>query len=132
MKLRDRFSVIFEKILSFSDKILEMIPEEKKRIYIFVPGALIFFAICLIIISLATGKSAPSNQVAVSGPVIPAEELFYPAEPDFLPALLLEEPIREWTMETVLPFWQDPGLNHEEQWREAARAVIDKLMEGVP
>jgi hypothetical protein len=67
------------------------------------------------------------------GSRIPAEELFLPEEPDFLPGVLLErEPRRSWTAEDGEPYWRDPLKNGEEPWRDTVESVIDELLERVP
>ena len=132
MKIRDFYQNIFPKIQPMTDKISEFLPREKRRIFLYITGGLVLAAICLTIISLIIAIKKPETQIKLSGSPIPAEELFYPAEPDFLPRLLLDhEPRRRWTANDIKPFWKDPGPGHEAQWREAAISVIDKLMEGV-
>ena len=64
---------------------------------------------------------------------IPAEELFLPDEPDYVPGVLLEREQRaKWTDEDASEYWQDPLKYGEEQWREKIEASIDKFMEQIP
>jgi hypothetical protein len=64
---------------------------------------------------------------------IPAEELFLPDEPDYIPGVLLQRDRRSsWTEEDASEYWQDPLKNGEEQWREKIEASIDEFMEQVP
>ena len=64
---------------------------------------------------------------------IPAEELFLPDEPDFLPGVLLERERRtSWTEQDAAEYWQDPLRSGEEQWREAIETAIDEFLERVP
>lgn len=64
---------------------------------------------------------------------IPAEELFLPDEPDFLPEVILERERRSsWTEQDVSEYWQDPLKFGEEQWREKIEAAIDVFLERVP
>ena len=122
---------ILEKINSLAEKILEKIPGDKRRIFIFSAAGLLIAAICLTIVIFAAGGKKPETS-DFAGARIPAEELFYPAEPDFLPMIIPERERRQnWTAEDALPFWTDPAKDSAEKWRGAAEAVIDRLMEGV-
>jgi hypothetical protein len=126
----------FKVMQSFSDKMLKSVPEDKRVPVLAVGGGCVFLIICLIVVA-ASGSSGRSGKggksvLAVSGPHIPAEDLFYPAEPDFLPSLLLErEPRQPWTADDAEPFWRDPG-EPADFWREKMGETIDKLMESVP
>jgi len=76
-------------------------------------------------------KTKPHESV-VTVP-IPAEELFLPDEPDYVPGVLLEREQRaNWTDEDASEYWQDPLKYGEEQWREKIETSIDKFMEQVP
>ena len=125
---------IIEEILLFTDRILEKIPEDKRRFFIIILGGLIFLVICLTVITLASGsRVSVSSRAMTTGQGIPAEELFYPEEPDFLPPLLLERyPQEIMTAEILEDYWQDPKTGNEEEWREVVNTVINRLMEGVP
>ncbi|MDR1948514.1 MAG: hypothetical protein LBQ38_03910 [Spirochaetaceae bacterium] len=64
---------------------------------------------------------------------IPAEELFLPEEPDFLPGVILERERREaWTAEDAEPFWTDPLEAGPELYLDRIRGMIDEMMERVP
>jgi len=64
---------------------------------------------------------------------IPAEELFLPDEPDYIPGVLLNRDRRaNWTEENAMEFWQDPLKNGEEQWREKIESSIDNYLERIP
>jgi hypothetical protein len=64
---------------------------------------------------------------------IPAEELFMPDEPDFLPEVLWEQEPREfWTPEDALPFWTDPLKDQRRVWQERVEGMIDELLERLP
>jgi hypothetical protein len=96
-------------------------------------------AALLVLAALGAGRraergSAPSpGAAAVPAPDVPAEELFIPAEPDFLPAFLLEqEPRHAWSAGDVQPYWKNPGDANGELWREEIRRGVDAIMEGVP
>ena len=76
-------------------------------------------------------KNKPKESV-VSVP-IPAEELFLPDEPDYVPGVLLEREQRsKWTDEDASAYWQDPLKYGEEQWREKIEASVDEFMEQIP
>ena len=134
MDIKELGQNFVEKILSLSDKLLDKIPEEKRRFFLLILGGLIFLAICLTIAVLAMSLRSPSGSSArTTGLSIPSEELFYPDEPEFLPSLILEqEPHRPWTSEDLELLWQDPKTGNEDVWRETVRSVVDKFMDGIP
>jgi len=73
-----------------------------------------------------------SQRLTVFAP-IPAEELFLPDEPDYVPDILLERGQRtSWTEENAAEFWQDPLRAGEEQWRNNIEEAIDEFLENVP
>ena len=121
-----------DKISSLADKIREKIPAEKRRIIIAALGGIIFIAICMTFYSIIMIRKSPVPQSMTGVHGIPADELFYPAEPDYLPDLLLEREIRNpWTPDDITDFWNDPAQGREALWRETAKKAIDQLMEGV-
>jgi hypothetical protein len=64
--------------------------------------------------------------------IIPAEELFLPDEPDFVPGVLLgREQRSSWTEEDAVEFWQDPLRYGEEQWRVKIETAINEFLERV-
>jgi hypothetical protein len=128
----------FKGIKSFFDNLLGAIPENKRVPVLAAGGGCIFVIICLIAIAASGNRSGGrvpgegEGALAVSGPHIPAEDLYYPVEPDFLPGLLRErEPRQGWTADDLRPFWRDP-LESTDVWLEKTGEVIDKLMENVP
>ena len=117
---------------------------EKKKPLLFALGGLVVLLLILMISvqALNSGKSKkPAAYEGVqasgtpkgtgAGPVIPLEDIFLPAEPDFLPAFLFErQPRQVWTIEDIRPYWKIPektGL-----WQKEIKSAVDKLMEGVP
>ena len=126
-----------EKFLDFADRFLDRIPKEKRKPALIMFGAVIFLCICVTVIALISGGSSgshitPQRTQIISGPEIPADELFYPSEPDFLPSLILErDPKNSWTASDLSLFWTDPLSGHENIWREFATETLDRLMEGV-
>ena len=134
-KFGEILSEIKSVLFSLFDRILERFPEEKRRPIMFgTAGALVFFLVIIIALSANSGRperaAAPEMAVGPSIP-IPIEELFLPAEPDFLPQFLLErEPRQFWSIEDIRPFWRNPGS--PELWRREIHSAVDRLMEGVP
>jgi len=110
------------------------VPGWRKPLMLFGFGGLAVLFLILIIAAavLNFGKPKESSvQNLAAGPAIPQEELFIPAEPDFLPEFLLErEPRRFWSLEDIRPYWKNPG--DPERWRGEIKSAVDKLMEGVP
>jgi len=63
---------------------------------------------------------------------VPAEEIFLPDEPDFVPGVLLErERNTIWTEQDGSIYWQDPMRFGEELWRDRIEAAINELLERV-
>jgi hypothetical protein len=125
---------LFKGIKSFFENLSGKIPGNKKIPVLAAGGSLVFLVICIIVLAASGNRSkgAAESGLAVSGPRIPVEDLFYPAEPDFLPDLLLErEPHQPWTAEDAEPFWKDPS-EPRTMWQEKVGETIDKLMESVP
>jgi hypothetical protein len=134
MDLKEFGQDSIKNLASLPEKILDRIPEEKRKLFIYLLCGLVFLLIITMVIALAgSGKRSGDIQAVAAGPGIPAEELFYMAEPDFLPFLLLErQPGQPWAPDDIRPYWTDPVSGYEDKWREMAESVIDKLMEGVP
>jgi len=111
---------------------LDRLPPEKRRTLLFAFGGLCALFIFLIILTLAFSSGKTKNGASpakLAG--IPREELFYPEEPDFLPAFLLKRPPKHfWTAEDARPWWKIPG--NPEFWQNEIKTAVDKLMEGVP
>jgi len=77
-------------------------------------------------------KEVKPDESAVYAP-IPAEDMFLPDEPDFIPGVLLQRDRRSsWTDIDALEYWQDPLKDGEEQWREKIESSIDEYLERVP
>jgi len=128
-----------EKIASFFSRILETIRsrgflEGKRRTVFFAAGGATIFLFILLIILLAVNSSGPKKSAPAdmsSGPVIPAEDLFIPREPDFLPGFLMErEPRSSWSLDDIRPYWRSPA--NAEPWRGELKSAVDKIMEGIP
>ena len=128
------------------DRLLERIPPEKRRLVLMV-GA----GVCVVLLVFIAGTSllrrgrageqrisssgygAPPGGSTVQRAVIPPDELFLPAEPDFVPGVMLERDRRTaWTAEDAAPLWQDPLKNGEQEWRDRIEKTIDEILESVP
>ena len=105
----------------------------KKRLILFglVGAVVLVFGIIITVIVI---NVRPKNTDAINisaGLSIPAEEFFYPSEPDFLPGFLPErEPRRFWTLDDIRQYWKVPG--NSDWWMEGIISTVDSLMEGVP
>lgn len=124
--------IVGAKIDYITGRFLGHFPEGKRRPILFAFGGFCVFLMILIIsvFSLNSGKpgkaAAPDKMAGIS-----QEELFFPAEPDFLPDFILErEPRRFWVVEDIVSFWKSPA--DTEFWRKEIKTTVDKLMEGVP
>jgi hypothetical protein len=81
-----------------------------------------------------TQLGAAQNALTVvrDTPLIPAEEIFLPDEPDFLPKILLEKEPHKWSAEDVRAFWTNP-LEHEQiNWQENITKVVNEILERTP
>jgi len=122
-----------EKINAFQDRFLYRFPEGKRKpVFFGLAGLVLLFFILIIVLIASPGKSAkPASQAMGAVPVIAQDDLFMPAEPDFLPEFLLErDPRHSWSLDDIVPYWKSPektGL-----WQEEIKSAVDKLMEGVP
>ena len=108
----------------------------KKSLILFGLGGVIIlvFGILIFVIFRNASRSERSGTPNVASGVsipIPAEELFYPSEPDFLPGFLPErEQRRFWSLDDIRPYWKAPG--NSVWWMEEITSTVDSLMEGVP
>ena len=106
----------------------------KQRALQFGLGGFIVLVLILLVTALAVNFKKPNiNTVTASAAAlsIPSEELFIPAEPDFLPEFLLQrEPRSYWSLEDIEPYWKAPS--DQDLWREEIKSTVDKLMDGVP
>jgi hypothetical protein len=76
-------------------------------------------------------EALPASGVTIRR--IPAEDLFLPDEPDFVPGVILEREKRtQWTPDEAMPWWQDPLKDGEQEWRDQIEKTVDDIMESVP
>jgi hypothetical protein len=128
---------LFERVIAFfRDKYNKLTDEAKRRFALVCTSVFVILLTLSVIVSMR--KSAAENQPLESertkiNLAIPAEELFLPDEPDFLPGTLLERERRtNWTEQDAVEYWQDPLRSGEEQWREKIETAIDDFLERVP
>jgi hypothetical protein len=130
----EKIKVILNNIHNYIDRLLARIPDEKRRPFLIGLGGIggFFLILLILILSISPGKKTKvSPAIAAPAIVIPHEELFLPAEPNFVPEFLLErEPRRFWSMEDIRPYWKAPEIS--EHWKDEVKSAVDQLMEGVP
>lgn len=109
--------------------------EQKRRLILVCTGVFAAILTLAVIISLIKPRqgSLPSGMEKMKlNYAIPAEELFLPDEPEFLPDVILERGRRtSWTEDDAALYWQDPLREGEQQWRDKIEAVVDKFLERV-
>jgi hypothetical protein len=118
------------------DRFREMTDGQKKQFVL--ACTVVFSAILTISVLLSVRGSGgekkpdiPERLSIIS--VIPADEIFLPEEPDYIPGVLLERNQRaSWGEQDAAEHWQDPLKFGEEQWREKIEAAIDEFLENVP
>jgi hypothetical protein len=119
------------------EKFQNLTTEQKRRLAL--AGTIVVAAILTIFVLMSMGNGCDREEVrgaperlSIIAP-IPAEDLFIPDEPDFIPGVLLERDRRtSWTEQDALEHWQDPLRFGEGQWRENIETAIDNLLERVP
>ena len=132
--LRKIGKTVSDFLLSLETRYLHRFPEKQRRPMLFgIWGAAMLVLVLLISIPVTlSGRTRQAAPVRViSGLIIPANELFIPSEPDFLPEFLFErEPRSYWLLEDLRPYWRVP--EDTELWRDQIKSVVDRLMESVP
>jgi hypothetical protein len=127
-----------EKFVQFiKDKLQKLTAEQKRQFAVIC--TLIFAGILTfsVLVSLRLGGGEKKEKIEPLGPVIiapiPAEDLFLPDEPDYIPGVLLKRDRKlNWTEKDAEEYWQDPLKNGEEPWREKIESSIDDYLERVP
>jgi hypothetical protein len=108
-------------------------PDKRKPLLIGLGGlAGVFLILAIAAGTMNSKKRRMTSQEAVpEGLTIPVEELFIPAEPDFVPEFIFERDRRRfWSLEDIRPYWKTPDSS--DRWREEIKSAVDKLMEGIP
>lgn len=127
------FGAAFSAKIDFlANRFLGRFPEKKRRPIIYVFGSLCVLFLVLVISAIVSHSGKPKTSVApdvLAG--IPHEELFYPAEPNYVPRFLLErEPRHFWIVDDISLYWKKPAPS--DFWQKEIKAAVDKLMDGVP
>ena len=129
-KIKEAFSVLLTRT---KDVINNIGPNKKKPLLIGFGALAVLFLILIIAagISSSRKKRMDSPDFVAGNLTIPPEELFIPAEPDFVPDFVFErEKRRFWSLEDIRPYWRIPDSS--DRWREEIKSAVDKLMEGIP
>jgi hypothetical protein len=108
-------------------------PDKRKPLLMGLGGlAGVFLILAIAAGTLNSKKRRMTSPEAVpEGLTIAVEELFIPAEPDFVPEFTFERETRRfWSLEDIRPYWKTP--NSSDRWREEIKSAVDKLMEGIP
>jgi hypothetical protein len=126
-----------EKFVQFiKDWFQKLTAEQKRRLAIIctvVFSVLLILSVIVSMKSYSVGKKEINPHESVIYAPIPAEDLFLPDEPDYIPGVLLQRDRRSnWTEEDASEYWQDPLKYGEEQWREKIESSIDEYLERVP
>jgi hypothetical protein len=133
-KILDRFKEAFSALLTRTKDVINNVGPNKRKPLLIGIGALAVIFLILIIAAGISGskKKRPASPDAVTGNLtIPTEELFIPAEPDFVPEFIFErEKRRFWSLEDIRPYWKIPDSS--DRWREEIKSAVDKLMAGIP
>ena len=125
------------RIQQIAGKLADRLPPGKRRpVLIASIGVCGVFALIFVGSSLLAGNHEgrkPAAAPVMRQGLIPADDLFLPEEPDFVPGVLLEREQREkWTADDAAPLWQGPLKNGEEPWRNRIEKAVDEIMESVP
>ena len=120
-----------------TDKLLARIPAERRIIMTLVIGVPVILLLFIIGASRLSKDRPVKPKALPAGNVItrriPAEELFLPDEPDFVPDVILgREKRTQWTADDAKPWWQDPLKDGEQEWRDQIEKTVDEIMEKVP
>ena len=129
-KIKEAFSVLLTRT---KDVINNIGPNKKKPLLIGFGALAVLFLILIIAVGMSGSRKRrmASPDVVAGNLSIPTEELFIPAEPDFVPEFIFErEKRRFWSLEDIRPYWKIPDSS--DRWREEIKSAVDKLMEGIP
>jgi hypothetical protein len=118
-------------------KLLAMLPADRRIVLTLAIGVPIILLLFITGASMASRdasvRSAAPPAAEITTRRIPAEDLFLPDEPDFVPGVILEREKRtQWTPDDAMPWWQDPLKDGEQEWRDRIEKTVDEIMENVP
>jgi hypothetical protein len=113
-----------------------------KKILMLICGCAVGFILLLLLLVISLGMnhnqdeqsqvSADLNQLLAPQAIKP-EELFLPAEPDFLPEVMLDrEPRNSWTETDAEQFWIDPLNENADAWKNRIFKAVDDILENIP
>jgi len=129
-----RPSFIAALVSSVNDFLDHHVGPDKRKPLLIGSGALIGAFLILLIAAGISGskkKRVIASESAPEGITIAADELFIPAEPDFVPEFIFErEKRRSWSLEDIRQYWRIPDAS--DRWVEEIKSAVDKLMEGIP
>jgi len=120
------------------DGLLDRIPLDRWIVLTLAIGVPVILALFITGVSLMSKDKKPVKPAAFPASSamsrrIPAEDLFLPDEPDFVPGVILEREKRtQWTADDAMPWWQDPLKDGEQEWRDQIEKTVDEIMESVP
>jgi hypothetical protein len=126
-----------ERIIRFlQDRLKVLTGEDKRRLVLICTAVFVIVLTVSVLISIKGSGGEESLDLPERQKfnlAIPAEELFLPDEPDFIPGVLLEREQRSsWTEEDASEYWQDPMRYGEEGWRQKIEASVDEFLERIP
>ncbi|MCL2215214.1 MAG: hypothetical protein FWC06_08420 [Treponema sp.] len=109
---------------------------QRRSLVLLCTGVFVFILILSVVISMCSSSNemySDSSKEKMFYSPIPAEELFLPDEPNYVPGVLLDrEQKSSWTIEDARRYWQDPLGADEQKWRDRIEKVIDDYLERVP
>ena len=123
-------------IKSVQDWFKNLSGDQKKKFILVCTAAFALILTVSVIISISGSDRKDINtepeRLTVISP-IPADEIFLPEEPDFIPGVLLERERRlSWSEQDASEYWQDPLRSGEEPWRQIIESAADDILERVP
>ena len=119
------------------DKLLAKLPADRRVVLTLAIGIPVILLLVIVGVSLVSKSASVKPEVLPASSAvtrrIPAEDLFLPDEPDFVPGVILGRERRtQWTTDDAMPWWQDPLKNGEQEWRDQIEKTVDVIMESVP
>ena len=131
-EIKGLFFDLSERIQNAINRVGDHVGPGKKRPLLIGFGALAALFLILVIagVSNARKRRVVAPDAAVAGMTVAVEELFIPAEPDFVPEFLLERESRSfWSLDDIRQYWKVP--RDSQMWKDEIKSVVDKLMESV-
>jgi len=130
---------IKETLFGLKDKALEKIHglfENNAMVKILIAVAAVVVLVPLItVIAVLSSKTQEKKleEELIAPEKIKLSDVFFPAEPDFLPPVIFEQKQKEkWSTEDARPFWTNPEDFGKDYWQGKVGENIDKILERVP